>query len=69
MPTKILTTVFECSSELFLKYFSEHTEPTLENKKIYYNKWLEKYNAINIPSLPFSSVFIIEKIFKTFTRK
>lgn len=62
---KNLTTIFECSADRFFEYFVEQAEPEMQNNKIYYNKWLEKYKAITLPSIPFSSVLIIQKFLKT----
>lgn len=61
---KNLSAIFECKVETFFKYFIEKADSGSKNNKVYYNKWLEKYNAITMPSVPFSNVFAILNLLK-----
>jgi 2-succinyl-5-enolpyruvyl-6-hydroxy-3-cyclohexene-1-carboxylate synthase len=58
---KSLTTIFECKSLHFFKYFAENADQELKNNKEYMNKWLEKYSQISIPEFPFSNIWIIQQ--------
>lgn len=62
---KNLTTIFECSANYFLEYFIDQADSEMQNNKIYYNKWLEKYNSITFHSVPYSNVFVIHEFIKT----
>ncbi|WP_321479827.1 2-succinyl-5-enolpyruvyl-6-hydroxy-3-cyclohexene-1-carboxylic-acid synthase [uncultured Bacteroides sp.] len=66
---KNLTTIFECEPTFFFNYFIEHAEVDLKNNEVYYNKWLEKYQAISIPDTPFSHVSVIRDFLKRMPEK
>ena len=61
---KSLTTIFECSANRFFEYFNEQADADQHNSKEYYNQWLQKYNEIKIPSVPYSNVFAIHHLLK-----
>jgi 2-succinyl-5-enolpyruvyl-6-hydroxy-3-cyclohexene-1-carboxylate synthase len=57
---KNLTTIFEGTIDRFLDYFVSNVESETRNNEIYYHNWMEKYNQVIIPELPFSNVFVIQ---------
>lgn len=61
---KNLNTIFECNADNFFGYFVEQAGPELKNDKLYYNQWLEKYNSIAYPDIPFSNVLVIKNLLK-----
>lgn len=61
---KNLCTVFESRVSRFFEFFVQQAGVDQINNKKYFNSWLEKYNELAIPSIPFSNVFAVQNLLK-----
>ncbi len=61
---KNLTTIFESTSSDFFNYFTKEAVEQ-KNDLCYYSKWLEKYNSISLPTVPYSNVYVVRELIKT----
>lgn len=59
-----LSTVFECNTNEFLKYFVENAPKGSNNDKEYYNLWKIANSSVKLPVFPFSNVYAIHNFIR-----
>ena len=61
---KNLTSIFECTPEVFFKYFIKKSVANQNNNLTYYNKWLSKKKQAIPQKVEYSNVYVIEHFLK-----
>jgi len=61
---KSLTTIFECSVPHFFEYFAKNATKESCNDGDYRRRWMNALDAIKVPDLPFSNMYVAQELAK-----